>query len=121
MDGIARWQVDRYGSMLAKIVGQALKKGPVPAPPKRQRTTPGEPPLDGAQKQVFESLRSWRSERAQGREVDDSRVATTGTLRSIAREAPTTLEGLGRIPGMLPFRVTEFGEEILAIVACGSS
>ena len=117
--GLAGWQVQRYGRPLLHLITKAREKGPMPPPPRR-RTRPSnkesEPALSERQKRAFEALRSWRTERATSRGVDASRVATTGTLKAISRAWPGDIDRLGMVPGFSPYRVGEYGEEILAVL-----
>jgi ribonuclease D len=114
--GLPRWQVEREERELLETIQQARSKGPLPRERRRERGPNGDLRLDGAGRRVFEALRRWRCERAGERDVEESRVLTTGTLRAIARESGLTREKLLGLPGMSPFRVREYGEEILRVV-----
>jgi ribonuclease D len=116
--GLPRWQVDRDERALLETIARAATAGPVPrVRSQRPRGLEGEPPLREEDRRVFEALREWRRKRAGERDVEESRVATTGTLRQIARAEGLTLERLAALPGMSPFRVREYGEEIVRLVA----
>jgi ribonuclease D len=116
--GLPRWQVDRDERALLETIARAASAGPVPRErSRRSRGLDGEPPLREEERRVFEALREWRRKRAAERAVEESRVATTGTLRQIARAEALDLERLAALPGMSPFRVREYGGEIVRLVA----
>jgi ribonuclease D len=116
--GLPRWQVDRDEGALLETIARATTAGPVPrARAQRPRGLEGEPPLREEDRKVFEALREWRRKRASERDVEESRIATTGTLRQIARADALSLDRLAGLPGMSPFRVREYGEEIVRLVA----
>jgi ribonuclease D len=116
--GLPRWQVERDERALLETVASALEAGPLDRERRpRTRHGEGEAPLRDDEKRVFEALREWRTRRAAERDVDESRVATSGTLRNIARADGLSLERLATVPGMSPYRVREYGEEILRVVA----
>ncbi len=116
--GLPRWQVERDERNLLETVAAALAAGPLERERRpRTRHAEGEAPLRDDEKRVFEALREWRTRRAAERDVDESRVATSGTLRNIARAERLSLERLAEVPGMSPFRVREYGDEILRVVA----
>jgi ribonuclease D len=117
IDGLPRWQIEREEAALLETIASARAKGPLPRSPRRPRTQNGDLPLTESERVVFEALRSWRRERAAAREVEESRVATTDTLRQLARERGLTRERLIAVPGMTPFRVREYGDEIVSVVA----
>jgi ribonuclease D len=116
--GLPRWQVERDERTLLGTIASALAAGPLERERRaRPRHVDGEAPLRDDEKRVFEALREWRTRRAAERDVDESRVATSGTLRNIARADGLSLERLAAVPGMSPFRVREYGDEILRVVA----
>jgi len=115
--GVPRWQLERDENELLETIAAAHAKGPLLRERRPPRGINGELPLAEEDKRVFEALRQWRRTRATERDVEESRVATTGTLRLIARERQVTHERLLGVPGMSPFRVREYGDEILRVVA----
>ena len=62
----------------------------------------------------YEKLRAWRKVRADARKVEVQVIAPNAVLMAIARSAPRTLDELSRVEGMDPFRLQQYGEEILA-------
>jgi ribonuclease D len=70
--------------------------------------------LDERGQMRLEALRKWRKRRAQMRGVESDVILCRDSLYRIARLGPDSLDALGRIPGIGPFRLTAYGEEILA-------
>ncbi|MSR46055.1 MAG: ribonuclease D [Planctomycetes bacterium] len=114
---IAGWQLEREADAVLDAVARGLARPPWVRERRRAREIEGEAPLTEREQRLFEALRQWRRERAGLRDVEESRVATTGTLRAIAREAELTKERLASVVGMSPFRVREYGDEIVAVAA----
>lgn len=110
------WQLERDADVVVAAVARGLAQEPYVRERRRGRPVEGDLPLSEREKRVFEALREWRRQRAAQRDVEESRVATTGTLRNIARAA----EGLDRgrlagVEGMSPFRLREYGDEIVSV------
>ena len=68
----------------------------------------------------YEKLRAWRKGRAEARKVEVQVIAPNAVLMAVARTAPRTLEELGRVEGMDPFRLQQYGDEMLAALHAGS-
>lgn len=115
LDRGAALPLERDAADVLDAVARGLAAGPWIRPRRRARTQDGEAPLGERERRVFEALREWRRRRAQARDVEESRVATTGTLRAIAREPELDRDRLARVPGMTPFRVREYGDEIVEV------
>jgi len=115
--GLPRWLREREERELLEVIAAARAKGPLPPARRRARHENGELPLGELEREVFEALRGWRRERSAERDVDEARIATTGTLRQIARASGLTRERLLDVPGMSPYRVREYGDDILRVVA----
>jgi ribonuclease D len=112
------WQPDRDGDQVLEAVRRGLAQEPWVRQRRQRRPGEVEVALSEPEKRVFEALREWRRERARQRDVEESRVATTGTLRNISRAAHgLDCSRLSGVEGMTPFRVREYGEEIVAIAA----
>jgi len=69
--------------------------------------------IDPEVEERYEKLRKWRKERAEARKVEVQVIAPNAVLMAVARGAPRTLEELGRVEGMDPFRLQQYGDEIL--------
>jgi ATP-dependent DNA helicase RecQ len=72
--------------------------------------------LDDDGRQRFERLRVWRSGMARERGVPAYVIFHDSTLRAIAARAPRDIMELGRIKGVGPGKVTQFGQSLLEAV-----
>jgi DNA helicase-2/ATP-dependent DNA helicase PcrA len=90
---------------------------PPPPEPAALAPSPLAPAPDDADHALFESLRSWRVNRARDDGVPAYVVAHDATLREVARRRPTTIAGLSHCHGMGPMKLERYGDDILAIVA----
>ena len=66
---------------------------------------------------LFDALRGWRAERAKLRGVTVARIATNVLLSAIARAHPADSEQLLSVDGMEDWRIREYGDEMLKVVA----
>ena len=102
---------------LAPQILEAVRAGQAGAPPPRPRPERGPPWRRGGPdpevEERYEKLRKWRKDRADARKVEVQVIAPNAVLMAVARSAPRTLEDLGRVEGMDPFRVQQYGQEIL--------
>lgn len=94
-------------------VQEGAREGPVPAPRPRK---PEFEPLTREQEEAFRRLRDWRNKRSAERGVEPDRVSPNRLLRRIVMDAPQGPEALAAIPGMEPWRMAEYGAEILALL-----
>ena len=69
--------------------------------------------LDPQVDERYEKLRAWRKARAEARQVEVQVIAPNAVLMAIARTAPRTLDELSRVEGMDPFRLQQYGTEML--------
>jgi ribonuclease D len=105
--GMSAAQINRYG----KPVLEAIKRGrtaPLPAPPPR----PNE--IDPIVQERFAALRDWRKARAEQRGVESDVIISKDALWTLALRRPTTLTELEGIRGLGPWRLAQYGEDILA-------
>lgn len=98
---------DLLDARLPALVAGAVTLKPGPAPI----------PLDAAGERVFEALRAWRLERARKDGLSPYIVAYDRSLRQVARERPTNLEGLQGIQGFGPAKAVKYGPELLEVLA----
>jgi ATP-dependent DNA helicase RecQ len=80
-------------------------------------TPPGEPPAP----ELVEALRAWRLDEARRRAVAPFIVLHDRTLHAIAAACPQSLDQLGRVPGIGPGKLAEYGEAIVAALAAARS
>ncbi len=71
---------------------------------------------EGVDNGLFEVLREWRKAAAAERHVPPYVIFDDGTLRSLARVRPTSLENLGQIRGIGGKRLADYGESLLATI-----
>jgi ribonuclease D len=109
---------------LAPEILEAVRAGQAGAPPPRPRPERGPPWRRGAPdpevEERYEKLRAWRKARAEARKVEVQVIAPNAVLMAVARSAPRTLDELAKVEGMDPFRVQQYGEEILSALQSGA-
>jgi ribonuclease D len=106
--GIAERIAGRWG----RAILQAVEHGKGRKPPVPGRNSH----LDEQAQARLESLRKWRKQRAGARGVESDVILCRDAMFRIARQAPRTLSALGEIPGLGPYRLGKYGEEILALI-----
>jgi DNA helicase-2/ATP-dependent DNA helicase PcrA len=72
--------------------------------------------LDTEDRELFDALRAWRSDRSKKADVPAFVVCNDHTLAEIASARPHTPSELLRVNGMGEIKVSKFGEEIIAVV-----
>lgn len=104
----------RYGRELMRLI----EKG-------QHSTAPPQPPLDvpadPMQVEVYAALRDWRKARATALDVESDVIIAREALWAISERMPATTEALKTIPGVGPWRLNEYGEDLLRIVRKYSS
>ncbi|MGJ7442735.1 DNA helicase RecQ [Aquipuribacter sp. MA13-6] len=66
---------------------------------------------------VFERLRAWRAAAAKERGVPAYVIFHDATLRQVALERPTSLDGLGGVSGVGQAKLATYGEQLLEALA----
>lgn len=105
-------QVQRYGPLILKAVQAGLAADP-PAAARRQN---GSPPAEATARR-YDALHAWRKERAAQRGVSSEVIISRETLWELASTAPRTFEQLETLRSLGPWRIREYGDEILRIIA----
>lgn len=109
---VADYQRIKADAMLAKDGADSGAKETT-----HRQTGHGRPSgLDSQNPKLLAALVKWRKAKADERQVEAYMVMQQKTLRAIADAAPTTLRELQKVEGMGKKRVSDFGEEIIAIV-----
>jgi ribonuclease D len=106
--GLTKYQVQRFGNGILK----ALHSPPLPIPPflcNHER-----PPQDVINR--YNALKAWRKDVASRRGVDSDVILPNAVLWELAHRPPRTLEQLGDIPGIGPWRQATYGPDLLRIV-----
>lgn len=115
ISGMTSGQARRYGTSILQAVERG-RTAPAPAPPKRGNGNSNGRP-DAKTVERFDALRAWRKERARQRGVDPDVVLTNDQLMTIARQVPTTVAALAAIDVMGAWKIQEYGEAILQLLA----
>jgi len=108
--GMTAGQIRRHGHGILRAVQQGRKRRPPspPRPPKRP---------DDITTARYEALRNWRKHRALERGVESDIILPREALWELARRAPTTPQELINVPGLGPWKLQAYGEEILHVLA----
>jgi DNA helicase-2/ATP-dependent DNA helicase PcrA len=97
------------------LTGLAPDSGPT-APPARKAGKRPKVVLEGEAGELFERLRTWRSQAAQAASVPAYVVFTDATLQAIAETRPANLRELSALPGIGSRKLELYGEDVLAAV-----
>jgi superfamily II DNA helicase RecQ len=109
LDGLTPLQVRRYGRILLDAVAVGTRAR-LPTPP-----TP-EPPADPVVVERYTALREWRKARALERGVESDVIISKEALWTLAERAPDSLEAMDGVPGLGPWRLGVYGQEILEVI-----
>jgi ribonuclease D len=104
--GLSRRIIQRRG----KAILQAVKRNKQAVPP--APTNNGR--LSEKAQIRLEAVRKWRKRRAAARGVESDVILCRDAMFRIARAAPKSLQALGKTPGLGSYRLSAYGEEILA-------
>jgi ATP-dependent DNA helicase RecQ len=85
--------------------------------PKSRAAAASAAELSPAAVPVFERLRVWRAATAKEQGVPAYVIFHDSTLRQIATESPSTLDGLGRVNGVGENKLAKYGQQILDTLA----
>lgn len=107
--GLSERQVRLYGEVLLSAIGRGLH-APLPRPPV-------EAPLDPVLVDHYTQLQNWRKGRAVARDLDASLIVPRTSLWEMARLKPQTLEEIAAIPGFGPWRIRQYGAELLTLMS----
>lgn len=66
---------------------------------------------------IYSRLRQWRRQRAKELNLPDYFILSNAHLAALAVICPTTAEQLAACPGLGPKKLTQFSEELLALVS----
>lgn len=112
IEGMSNGQVRRYGNQILKAIAQGIGAALPQQPPPR-------PPADPVVVERYSKLRDWRRRRALARGVESDVIISREALWALAEQAPTTLEALRGIRGLGPWRIEQYGEELLRVLRNG--
>ncbi|OQY34999.1 MAG: hypothetical protein B6I38_01870 [Anaerolineaceae bacterium 4572_5.1] len=109
IDGFTPRQISRFGKTLLAAVERGRRADLV-------RRTPSPRPSD-AYIFRFEKLREWRKEKAKKMGVESDVVLPRFLMEIIAKKNPRDKEALAAIMAKSPWRLEEYGDEILAKIS----
>ncbi len=112
--GLSQRQAEACGRSILAAINRGRHAAP-PQPPARPHNGNGRP--DPAVQARFDRLRAWRTRRASERAVDADIVLTNEALMTIARAAPTSLESLSALSVVGPWKLQEYGLDLLSVLA----
>jgi ribonuclease D len=109
LPGMSRRQMERHGKALLAVVQRGLESDPV-YPTRSPR--PSEAFLDRV-----DALRRWRKETAEQMGVKSDVVLPRDLMTAIAEQNPRNMEDLGGVLEEVPWRLKNFGGQILQVLA----
>ncbi len=98
-----------------------IRSGIADAPTKKSKSKSGsasatpKAPLNPQAEELFEQLRTWRTEQAKPTKTPAFMILADAVMRSIANANPQNLAALNAISGMGPSKVDRYGSAILAV------
>jgi ribonuclease D len=107
--GLSSGQFRRYGHEVLRAVERGKRAPMLHVPPRPPDIAP--PVVER-----FAALRDWRRERAESRGVESDVIISKNALWALAHKAPTSLDDLRDIPGLGPWRLSAYGEDILDVM-----
>jgi ribonuclease D len=106
--GMTDSQMRRYGRALVQAVEKG-RRSLLPQPPPQ-------PSIDALVAERFNILRNWRKTRAEGRGVESDVIISKDALWALAYRAPVSVDDLQGIHGLGPWRIAEYGQEIVELL-----
>ncbi|MBZ0310701.1 MAG: HRDC domain-containing protein, partial [Anaerolineae bacterium] len=100
--------VERYGSAILEAL-EAGAQSPLPTRPKNHVH-------DRPTRRQYEKLKRWRKRRALERGVESDIIIPGYALWLIAQRPPKTLDELEAVSELGPWRLAEYGQEILTVL-----
>ncbi|MBM4456857.1 MAG: hypothetical protein FJ011_03650 [Chloroflexi bacterium] len=106
-------QAGQFGDAILEAIARG-RSAPPPRPPPRSHAGDGRP--DPAVAALFDRLRAWRARKAAERGVESDVVLNNEALMIIARGQPSTAGELAALGVMGPWKLEEYGAELLQLV-----
>lgn len=122
-EGFLRQEGDRYPLLRMTETSRSLLKGQaavklirsaMPDRPKKGKRA--EESWELVDRDLFETLRRWRKQRADSRGLPPFVIFSDKTLRDLAARRPSSLEKLREVYGIGEAKLEEYGSDILSIV-----
>ncbi len=111
---LSKRQMDMYGKDLLSIIHKAKKtpQGMLPVYPKKKAN-----PIPAAVLQRIEAIITWRNKKAENLNIDPGLLLNKALITAISINNPVSVSELGQISGMKNWQRSEFGGEIISILA----
>ncbi len=111
--GVTPEQIRRYGAPILKAVaaGEDRPQPPLPKPTPRPEFL-----LSNGERNRYEKLRTWRTDRAAARGVAPEIIFNNDTLLAFIQQMPTSVEAIAAMPTVGAWKANAYGEEVLAIL-----
>jgi len=113
--GTSPGALSRIGNQVIEAVNKGMEAAPLARPRPAGNNRQGGPASPEIEER-YERLRAWRKGRAEARKVEVQVIAPNAVLWAIARVNPGDLGPLSAVDGMDPFRVEQYGAEILEVL-----
>ena len=110
VSGLSRRQIQHNGRRILRAVAKGLNS----PPPKRPKSPPKPPDMVLSR---YDTLHRWRKERGLARGVESDVIASRDALWAMAEHRPTTMDELARLNVFGPWRLAEYGSELLELIA----
>jgi ribonuclease D len=110
LPGMSRGQMQRHGSALLQVVQRGLQTPPI--------TPPRSPRPDEKFLCRLENLRLWRKLTARDLGVKSDVILSRDLLQAVAERNPRKMEELAEILEDVPWRLENFGNQILQALHC---
>jgi len=113
LSALSSSEAKRYGAAILAAIRQGKQQ---PLPPLPEPSLRPEQLLDRLTLDRFDALRKWRAATAQARGVAPDIVLTNDILMEVAKRRPQTLDDIGRIEGIGPWKAKTYGPDLVRIV-----
>ncbi|MFT7669519.1 MAG: ribonuclease D [Planctomycetota bacterium] len=111
--GFSWRQVRRIGEQILDALDRAEDLGPLDDLP-RLPPKDGTGGLDQIQMELFERLKSWRRDRSKDEQFDASLILNRHVLLRLVRSAPSSMDELKAIEGLLEWQIDRYGDSLLS-------
>ncbi len=109
MRGLPGWLIRQSGDEIIEAVTHGLASRLPPRPPRQE-------PIPPAVSDRYSALHHWRRDIARARGVESDVIISRDALWQIARRNPASVNELGDITGLGPWRRRRYGPALVAIV-----
>lgn len=109
--GVTPPVIGKHGEALVAAVQRALELGPLPFV-RKPYVAP-----DPVEEERYESLRAWRKQMAEARQVEVEVIAGNAALKALAKAFPKTVDELVAVEELDPYRRSKYGALLVGILA----